>query len=225
MEQPLCTQLMCLASYPLRPGGQRLFMPYVLTSTSASVLSHLWRKQMGVCVWLVTAQIWQVWDFECESLFCALNSCSAAFSLLWYPTSLPSNPSVSSPREKCPHCQLLTHVDLCLHHSLVWELLMLGAGAAWVAPMWVLLIANTENIIAGFTHRLLINTHTLLLQERMSSLVPSFSLLNVAYLWGKAQVGTVKAPVWRLFTLSMMKLLSYQKQGWLNIFLFKTFLW
>lgn len=128
--------------------------------------------------------------------------------------------SLSSPTERCPHCLPLTPMDLCLQHSLVWELLVLGAGAAWAAPIWVLLIAGTENIIAECTHRLLINTHTLLLQERMSSLVPSFLLLNVAYLWGKAQVGTVKAPVWRLFTLSTTKLLSYQKQGWLNIFLF-----
>lgn len=106
---------------------------------------------MGVCEWLVTAQIWQVWEFERESLFCAPNPCSAAFSLLWYPTSLPNSFSVSYPSERCPHCLPLTHVDLCLHHSLVWELLMLGAGAAWAAPMWVLLITNTENIIAGFT--------------------------------------------------------------------------
>lgn len=54
---------------------------------------------------------------------------------------------------------------------------------------------------------------------------PSFSLLNVAYLWGKAQVGTVKAAVWGLFTLSTMKLLSYQSRaGWTSYF-FKTFLW
>lgn len=174
---------------------------------------------MGVWEWLVTAQMWQVWDFERESLLCALISCSAAFSLLSYPTSLPSSFSVFSHREMPPLLPL-TPMDLCLHHSLVWELLMLGAGAAWAAPIWVLLIAGTENIIAECTHRLLINTHTLLLQERMSSLVPSFLLLNVAYLWGKAQVGTVKAPVWRLFTLSTTKLLSYQKQGWLDIFLF-----
>lgn len=154
---------------------------------------------MGVCEWLVTAQIWQVWDFVCESFFCAPVSCSAAFSLLWYPTSLPSSFSVSSPRERCPQCLPLTHVGLCFHHSLVWELLVLGAGAAWAAPMGVFKITNTETIIAGFTHRLLINTHTLLHPERLSSLLPSFSLLNVACLWGKAQVGTVKAPVWTVY--------------------------
>lgn len=40
--------------------------------------------------------------FECESFFCALISCSAAFSLLWYPTSLPSSFCVFSQREMPP---------------------------------------------------------------------------------------------------------------------------
>lgn len=67
---------------------------------------------MGVWEWLVTAQMWQVWDFERESLLCALISCSAAFSLLSYPTSLPSSFSVFSHRERPPLPALDPHGPL-----------------------------------------------------------------------------------------------------------------
>lgn len=52
--------------------------------------------------------------------------------------------------------------------SSVQEFHVLGAGGAWKVPICIFLIANTERIITEFTHRLLINTHTHLLEEKMS---------------------------------------------------------
>lgn len=161
---------MCLASYPLRLGRQGLFIPKCWPSPP--LMFSVTSKENKCKYWsdwvehrsgksdVLSMRVALLCYFMLCCLFPALRSHvpppPRAFLWLFSPMEMPSLRALDPCGPSPPPC------------SSVQEFHVLGAGAAWKVPICIFIIANTECIITEFTHRLLINTHTHLLEEKMS---------------------------------------------------------
>lgn len=185
MEQRLFTQLMCLISYPLRLGRQELF------------ISKCWPSPL--LMFSVTSK-----ENECKHLSGWLlhRSGKSEFLSMRVDPMSPASPfSGTSALWRCPHCVSSTHVD----H---FHCTRLSAGIA-CARSWNSLngsqmcFPSSKHVAYHYwihTQAADKHPHTSQRKDVIAHFIVSTLSVNVIYLWGVAQVGTVKA----------------QSEGWLH---------
>lgn len=166
MEQLLFIQLIRLASYPLKLRRQGLFIhncwpsPLLMFSVTSKE-----NKSKYLGDWLLD----RCGKSEILSMRAAF-LCSY-FVLCCLLPHLRSHQALSLdllPYRDYPLYALNPCRPLPPPRSSVWELHVLGVEVSQMAYWSVFLIAFLEHVITKFTHRLLINTHTHLLKEKMS---------------------------------------------------------